>query len=208
MDLNEQVVFFRFVFGCFGCILLCFCNLELWFIFSTFVASLFYCCYMEERLLYRRCVLGIDPGLSGGISVLGMDGVLLDVVVMPSTMQDLLDYLRRWVVGDYVPVCYMESVGYGLPGQSSSATAKFARHNGHIEMALLSLGIKTNMVTPQKWMKSYQLGRSSDYSKTEWKNRLKSKAQQLFPSLGGLVTLKVCDSLLIAEYGRKQELGI
>ena len=50
-------------------------------------------------------------------------------------------------------------------------------------------------------MKFYQLGRSTGYSKTEWKNKLKAKAQQLFP--GEKVTLATCDSLLIAEYGRK-----
>ena len=74
-------------------------------------------------------------------------------------------------------------------------------------MALMALYIPANTVTPQKWMKSYQLGHSSAYTKTEWKNRLKGKAQQLFPSLGKKVTLKVCDALLLAEYGRRRELG-
>ena len=151
----------------------------------------------------EKVVIGIDPGLSGGIAVLGMGGDVLDVVCMPQTMQDLLEYLRGY--GDYDAVCYMESVGFGIPGQSSSATAKFARHCGHLEMALMALYIPANTVTPQKWMKSYQLGHSS--TKTEWKNRLKGKAQQLFPSFGKKVTLKVCDALLLAEYGRRRELG-
>lgn len=165
-----------------------------------FKYNLIFVSVMEGRL-----VMGIDPGLSGGIAVLRMDGSVVSVVCMPQTMQDLLEYLHLY--DDDVLVCYMESVGCGIPGQSSSATAKFARHCGHIEMALLSLRIPVNAVTPQKWMKSYQLGRSSSYTKSEWKNRLKGKSQQLFPSLGSKVTLKVCDALLIAEYGRKQELS-
>ena len=155
-----------------------------------------------------RCVIGIDPGSSGGIAVLFVDGSVVSVRKMPDTPQDILDYLRRFcgteLFGSKV-VCYMEKVGTGIPGQSSKATATFARHNGHLEMALLSLGIPTIEVTPQKWMKFYQLGKSSDYSKTDWKNRLKSKAQQLFPR--EKVTLAVADALLIAEYGRKQELA-
>ena len=156
-------------------------------------------------IMEGRYVLGIDPGMSGGIAVVGMDGIAVDVAVMPATMQDLLDYLRSWCVGGNTCVCYLEKVGFGMPGQSSKATATFSRHCGHLEMALLSLGIPTYEVTPHKWMKHYQLGRSSDFGKTEWKNRLKSKAQQLFPR--EKVTLKVADALLIALYGVRQEKG-
>lgn len=150
----------------------------------------------------EKVVIGIDPGMSGGIAVLTCDGAVIEVFNMPQTMADLYESLLEFKED---AVCYLEDVGHGMPGQSSKATATFARHCGHIEMALLALGISTHTVTPNKWMKSYQLGKSSDYEKREWKNRLKSKAQQLFPKQK--VTLSVCDALLIAEYGRKQEAG-
>lgn len=153
-------------------------------------------------------VLGIDPGKLGGFAVLDMEGNVIDIRKMPETPQDILGYLRKYCSTELFGndcVCYMERVGTGMPGQSSKATATFARHNGHLEMALLALGIKTNEVTPNKWMKHYQLGKSSDYSKTEWKNRLKGKAQQLFPK--EKITLNVADALLLAEYGRIQETG-
>ena len=157
-----------------------------------------------------RAVIGIDPGLLGGIAVLDLEGNVVSLTKMPETMQDILEYLRKYAGGEQLfmradAVCYLEKVGFGMPGQSSKATATFARHCGHLEMALLSLGIKTNEMTPQKWMKHYQLGKSSDYGKTEWKNKLKSLAQQLFPR--EKVTLAVSDALLIAEYGRKQEIA-
>ena len=155
-----------------------------------------------------KFIIGIDPGSSGGIAVLSDDGSVVSVRKMPDTPQDILDFIRGYggaeLFGSGV-VCYMEKVGFGMPGQSSKATATFARHCGHLEMALLALGIRTNEVTPNKWMKAYQLGKSSDCSKTEWKNRLKAQAQQLFPR--EKVTLAVADALLIAEYGRKQEIG-
>jgi len=154
----------------------------------------------------RRRVIGIDPGLSGGIAVLEPDGSVVEAVKMPGTMMDIYNFLKGYSGSGYV--CYMEQVGHGMPGQSSKATATFARHCGHLDMALLALGIATNTVTPNKWEKSYQLGRSKEYSKTEWKNRLKAKAQQMFPSIGKKITLSTCDALLLAEYGRKKEVGV
>lgn len=157
-----------------------------------------------------KYIIGIDPGANGGIAVLDIDGNVIDVRKMPDTPQDILECLRKYSSSTLFSndgVCYLEKVGTGMPGQSSKATATFARHCGHLEMALLALGIKTNDVTPNKWEKSYQLGKSTEaISKTAWKNRLKAKAQQLFPK--ERVTLAVCDALLLAEYGRKIEVGL
>lgn len=155
-------------------------------------------------------IIGIDPGTNGGIAVLDIEGNVVSVTKMPDTMQDILEYLRKYSGSEQLfmradAVCYLEKVGMGMPNQSSKATATFARHCGHLEMALLALGIKTIECTPQKWIKSYQLGNSKEYSKTEWKNKLKSLAQQLFPR--EKVTLAIADALLLAEYGRKQEVG-
>lgn len=157
----------------------------------------------------NKVVVGIDPGEKGGIAVLDDVGNVVDVTKMPGTPQDIFMYLNsvyEKAETEGCPiVCYMEQVGHGMPGQSSKATATFARHCGHLDMALLALGIPTNTITPNKWEKSYQLGKNSDYSKTEWKNRLKAKAQQMFPKVK--MTLAICDALLLAEFGRKQEVG-
>ena len=148
--------------------------------------------------------MGIDPGASGGIAVLDASGAVLECVVMPDTPLEILSFLRCY--DSKRCVCVLEDVGQGMPGQSSSATAKFARHNGHLEMALMALGIKTIKVRPQKWEKTYALGKSSAYGKAEWKRRLKERAQQLFPQLGKKVTLKTCDALLIAEFCRRSNI--
>lgn len=149
------------------------------------------------------CYIGIDSGASGGIAVLDGDGAVVECSVMPETPMDILFLLRRYDPSSCV--CVLEDVGQGMPGQSSSATAKFARHNGHLEMALLALGIRTVKVRPQKWERTYALGKSSSFGKSEWKRRLKERAQMLFPQLGRKVTLKTCDALLIAEYCRRTE---
>lgn len=161
----------------------------------------------------KKNIIAIDPGAHGGIAVLDIDGEVVEVVKMPDTMADIYEFLSKYSSSMHPleilssPVCYLEDVGHGMPGQSSVATAKFARHCGHLEMALLALEIPTHTVTPQKWMRHYQLGKSSEYSKTEWKNRLKSKAQQLFPHLGKTLSLATSDALLIASYGLSKEKG-
>lgn len=146
--------------------------------------------------------IGIDPGVHGGIAVLSADGSVVEVAKMPTTPMDLLDFLSKYKEDSF---CVLERVG-GMPGNGGSAMFNFGKGYGHLQMALLALGIPTNDVTPNKWEKSFQLGSSGKYGKTEWKNRLKAKAQQLFPSLGRKITLATCDALLIAEYGRRLSL--
>lgn len=141
--------------------------------------------------------IGIDPGANGGIAVLDDSGTVISLRKMPETPQDLLNHLMQFA-GD--SRCTLEKVG-GMPGNGGSAMFNFGKGYGHLEMALMALKIPTETVTPQKWEKTYQLGSSRGVPKTEWKNKLKAKAQQMFPSQK--ITLAVCDALLIAEYGRR-----
>ena len=154
-------------------------------------------------------LIGIDPGFRGGIAILVFDGdpnIPIYVHDMPDTYPDIWNLLCD-IKAMFWPVsCILEDVGNGIPGQSSKATATFARHNGHLEMALYALGIPTEKVTPAKWMKHYsnQVGTSKGLSKTEWKNKLEGLAQRLYPSVK--VTLNTADAILIAHYGKKQEI--
>lgn len=145
--------------------------------------------------------IGVDPGKNGGFAVLNSYGCLIDTQRMPSTPLDIYNYLSE-IAHNYSEIlCVLEDVGYGRPGQSSIATATFARHNGHLEMALLVLGLPTVTVTPQKWMRYYQLGTMSECkNKTVWKNKLKAKAQLLFPKNAKDITLNTSDAVLLANY--------
>lgn len=152
-----------------------------------------------------KIVISCDPGTNGGIAV--FDGIRMEAYRMPETYPDIYESLkeiRDTYIADNDIVAYMENVGHGMPGQSSKATATFARHNGHLEMAFYALGIRTEMVTPQKWMKSYSnsVGSSKGMEKNDWKNKLKGEAQRLFPSMK--ITLWNADAVLLANYGYKQ----
>ena len=118
---------------------------------------------------------------------------------MPPTPQELLNLLRIY---SFNSICYLEKV-QGLPGMSGGGMFTFGRGYGHLEMALLCCKIPTMSVTPQKWQKELQLGNRGNKSTTEWKNKLKAKAEQLFPYLR--ITLAVSDSLLILQYAKIKE---
>lgn len=151
--------------------------------------------YYKDRL-----IIGIDPGAAGGIGVYSItQGRLIMAIKMPETPTDLLAFLKLHSLNSK---CYLEKVG-GIPGNGANAMFNFGRGYGHLEMALLACRISTETVTPQKWQKEFQLGgRGKTMSKTEWKNKLKAKAQQLFPTFN--VTLATCDAMLIALYGSRQ----
>ena len=93
-----------------------------------------------------------------------------------------------------------------MPSDGKVSAWKFGKHFGGLCMALISNDLSFIKITPQVWQK--QLGilkRQKDENKTKFKNRLKDFAQALF--LKEKLTLSTCDSLLIAEYGRRYLLG-
>ena len=145
-------------------------------------------------------IIGIDPGLKGGIALFAAGE--MQARKMPDGFTDIYDYLRQ--LKRAYPDCFavLEDVGNGIPGQSSKATATFARHNGHLEMALYALEIRSIKVTPQKWQKYYSntIGTSKGKTKTEWKNILKNEAKRRYPELS--ITLDTADAILLADYGR------
>ena len=144
--------------------------------------------------------IGIDPGSgNGGIAVLDEEGRVAECVKMPETPSDILSLLRGLASQYPDAVCYMESVGMGMPGQSSKATATFSRHNGHLEMALLATGIPTVMVSPQKWQKALGLSGKKGESKHSHKNRIKDWAKRREPKID--ITLWNADAIAIAVYG-------
>lgn len=147
-----------------------------------------------------KVIAGVDPGEKGGIAVL--DGDTLYTFKMPIGYPDIYEVLKGLQEEFGITKCVIERVGLGLPGQSSKATATFARHNGHLEMALYALGIQTEEVTPQKWQKFYSnsIGTAKGLTKTEWKNKLKGLAQRLYPR--EKVTLNTADAILLAHYGK------
>lgn len=166
-----------------------------------------------------RLHLGIDPGLSGGMSVLsyspGPRSVKVWLTPMPSTETDIWDWIAAFLeegdvfatiekVGGYVKGA--EGAGGSGGAANGNAMFKFGSNFGALKMALVAAAVPFEEVVPATWQKAMGVSqRGSHEPKAQFKTRIKARAQQLFP--GYTITLKTADSLLIAEYGRRKTEG-
>jgi hypothetical protein len=125
---------------------------------------------------------------------------------MPDTEGGVIHKLRQIVVDGGGPssvvACVEQVGGYTGQAQPGSAMFTFGRGYGFLLGVLACLGIRNELVTPQRWQKPLGIGTSTGLSRPEWKRKLKVKAEQLFPSQA--VTLKTCDALLILDYAMRQ----
>lgn len=140
-------------------------------------------------------VIGLDPGASGGITVIGKDGNIVESVSMPETLADMWSFIEKYADNS---VAYLEKVN-AMPGQGVASMFKFGQQYGYLQMALTAARIPFYDVLPTKWQKALGLLTRKGESKTEHKSRMKGAAQQYFPNTK--VTLKNADSILIAFYG-------
>jgi len=134
-------------------------------------------------------ILCIDPGASGGLAIFDTYN---DVAAwsMPEGMTAQIDAIRAASAENPNLTAVIEKVGFHRPGNSAVSTAKFARHCGHLEAALYSVGVPFEEVAPGVWMKA--LG-ALPADKTARKNAIKEQVARRFPHLD--VTLKTADAL-------------
>jgi hypothetical protein len=157
--------------------------------------------------------LGIDPGQSGGIVVLADDGTVHLISKMPATEGDLAQLFEHQISPLGISYCLIEKV-HSFPDQGVASSFTFGRGTGILIGLLMAHKIRFEEITPQAWQKLLAIPPRvkkpkkpklpfypPDESQAEWKNRLKAKAQQMFPSVG--VTLATADALLIAETCRR-----
>lgn len=139
--------------------------------------------------------IGIDPGVSGGIAWTSPVGD--QVKPMPATLHDTIALLERILdeQADGKTTVFIEELPKYVGPIPSSAVFVMARNYGQLEGALATMDVSIRHVKPQAWQKALGLGTSKGGSKADWKNKLKAKAQHLFPEED--VTLKTADALLI-----------
>jgi hypothetical protein len=146
-------------------------------------------------------VIGVDPGLSGGIACRNADQSI-SASSMPATEGDLLELFRSLVDRGKTIVFVEEVSGFVGKQQPGSAMFKFGRNFGFTLGVLQALNVRIELVRPQKWQKPLGLGTASGCkSRTEWKNKLKSCAQRLYPMLKP--SLGTADAILILDFGLK-----
>jgi crossover junction endodeoxyribonuclease RuvC len=132
-------------------------------------------------------VIGIDPGISGAISVFSaITHTLFDVIDMPTLEVDSGKTKKRHISASGlrdILVCYptahvvIERVG-AMPGQGVTSMFNFGRSAGIIEGVVVGLKIPHTYVTPQTWTKA--VGRAAG------KDASRMRAMELFPAKADL----------------------
>lgn len=156
--------------------------------------------------------IGIDPGVNGGIAIIGSGRDVLgpNVILypMPATETDIWEIINVTTGLLNEPRrAAIEWVNPAYQGCSKSANSKLYGNFMGCRMALIAAGISFDIVTPQKWQKGLGIKPGGkDKNRTKWKNLLKAKAQQLFPNQK--ITLKTADALLICEFLRRFNEGL
>ena len=149
-------------------------------------------------------IIGIDPGVSGGIVVVRPDhNIPLIVRKMPDTEVGILELLSEC---DYATHAYLEWIHPAIQNIGKSQMSKLYGNYMGLRMALFSASIPFDTARAQDWQRGLGITkRGKTETQTKWKNRLKAEAMRLFPEkrTGIKITLWNCDAMLIAEYGRR-----
>ena len=152
-------------------------------------------------------IIGIDPGLSGGIAVLD-DLEIFDIFDMPIMSEgkknknqlnsaQLVSIIKKHVVSGKTSVI-VEQVS-AMPGQGVTSMFNFGQTFGSIKGICAALGLPIFYVRPAKWKKHFELINSS-------KDASRTKVIEMYPSISSRLSKKKdvnkADAILIARYFR------
>jgi len=146
-----------------------------------------------------RPTLSFDPGKSGGYAIQDSEGAVTSGG-MPDTEGGIVELVRAFKAEHVGGEAWVEDVpkfiGHAIPG---AAVAVLFRNYGFLLGCLEGLGIRTILVTPQKWQAPLGLGtKAGAGGSAPWKRKLKAEAQRRFPNV--TVTLGNADALLILDF--------
>ncbi len=147
--------------------------------------------------------LGIDIGVNGGLAMIDQNGTVGGVWKMPETDYDLLEALRvvARVPGGSAELHAMIERVSSSPVQGVKQAFTFGGEYRRVKMALTAAHIRYDEVAPKKWQRRLDCLTGGD------KKITKARAQQLFPGFQG-ITHATADALLLAEYCRREQLGL
>ena len=153
-------------------------------------------------------IIGIDPGLSGGIAVLD-DLKIFEIFDMPIMSEgkknknqlnsaQLVNIMNKHVLGKDNTFVIVEQVS-AMPGQGVTSMFNFGQTFGSIKGICAALGLPIFYVRPAKWKKHFELINSS-------KDASRTKVIEMYPSISSRLAKKKdvnkADAILIARYFR------
>ena len=151
-------------------------------------------------------IIGIDPGLSGGIAILENNKVqqLYNMPVMSEGKKNkkqlnsaqLVNLIKSNIEPQEEVSVIVEQVN-AMPGQGVTSMFNFGQTFGAIKGICAALGLPIFFVRPSKWKKHFELINSS-------KDASRTKAIEMYPSLSEQLSKKKdvnkSDAILIARF--------
>jgi crossover junction endodeoxyribonuclease RuvC len=137
-------------------------------------------------------ILGIDPGIRGGLAVVLVNSSngaqLVDAIDIPTVgtgAKERVDViaLRAWVLSHRPDHCLIERA-QAMPKQGASSGFKYGRAVGAIEAVIAGCEVPLTIVEPTAWKKFHAL-RGGD------KELSRQRALQLFPAAHALFARKL-----------------
>ena len=153
-------------------------------------------------------IIGIDPGLSGGIAILD-DLKILDIYDMPIMSEgkknknqlnsaQLVNIIKKNIISNGDTFLIVEQVS-AMPGQGVTSMFNFGQTFGSIKGICAALNLPIFFVRPAKWKKHFDLINSS-------KDASRTKVIEMYPSISPRLSKKKdvnkADAILIARYFR------
>ncbi|MDB9784531.1 crossover junction endodeoxyribonuclease RuvC [Pelagibacteraceae bacterium] len=151
-------------------------------------------------------IIGIDPGLSGGIAILENSKIkeIYDMPVMPEGKKNkrqlnsaqLVKLIKDNIKVDEEVAIIVEQVN-AMPGQGVTSMFNFGQTFGAIKGICAALGLPIFFVRPAKWKKHFELINSS-------KDASRTKVIEMYPSISDKLSKKKdvnkSDAILIARF--------
>lgn len=172
----------------------------------------------------RKVHVGIDPGVTGFITVFYQDGKI-DSFPMPKIGKEVdlhalnqifVNFINNFVLGEIH--CVIEDV-HAIFGSSAGSNFTFGSINGSLKAFLVAHNIPHTFVQPKKWQKEMWEGvklqtKPSSTGKTmkiDTKSMSEIAAKRLFPNIDLRKSTRASnsddnkvDSILLAEYSRRK----
>lgn len=153
-------------------------------------------------------IIGIDPGITGGISIIRSEGDDCSTFQMPTNddgvdAKKLLQILHDHRSADAV---YLEKA-QAMPKQGVVSMFNYGKSFGIVIGVVESIGLPIIFVSPQKWQKVIYQGCPPELegkvrSIWAWDNLFSGMS---YPTVGRQkCNMGMLEATLIAEYGRRQ----
>ena len=149
-------------------------------------------------------VLGVDPGISGGLAVVTIeDGAAsrlveaIDIPVVGAGAKERVDVAAiRNFIDRHKPIRALIERAQAMPKQGASSGFKYGRAVGAIEATIALCSIPVEIVEPTAWKRFWKLPGKD-------KEGARQKALQLFPTAHAALARKKDEASLIALYGAR-----